>query len=118
MEGFLQDHALIATVQSIMTRGQADDTALPLGMHHLKEHAPGLLHPEHKGISDEHRGNIRDLCCSQYRAVRDTRRPHMQWRCACVDTDRPDVRRCHEHTLIPYPLSTPHWHSPLSPGGR
>src|SRR5262245_47264642 len=103
VEGFLQDHALIAPAPSIVTRGQADDTTLPLRMHHLKEHAPGLLYPEHKGIGDERCGDIRDLRCSEHGVVRGTRRSHMQWRCPCVDADRPDVRCCYEHTLLPYP---------------
>ena len=58
--------------------------------------------PEHKGISDERRGDIRDLRCSEHGVVRATA-GHMQWRCTCVDTDRPDVLYCHEQTL--YTLS-------------
>jgi hypothetical protein len=80
VKGFLQDDALIAPVPPIVTRGQADDTALPLGVHHLEEHAPGLLDLEHKGISDERCADICDVRCSEHGVSRATCRLHLQWR--------------------------------------
>jgi hypothetical protein len=80
VEGFLQDHALIAPVPPVVTRGQADDAALPLSVHHLEEHGPGLLYSEHKGISDERCGDICDVRRSEYGVSRDTYRLHLQWR--------------------------------------
>ena len=98
---FLQDNTSIAPVPPIVTRSQTDHTALPLGMHHLEEHVPGLSHLQQKRIGDEGGGNIGDVGCSQHRVVRHSPGNHTQWRGPGVDANRPDILRCHEWTLTP-----------------